>query len=358
MLTVVLICRLVLSAVFAVAGTAKLLDREGSRKSFAEFGVPVRLARPLAWLLPLTELACAVALIPASSGWWGALGATALLALFTILVVTTLARGRRPKCHCFGQLQSATVGWTTVLRNSVFAGLSGFVVWNGRGGGGAQMSDPFDMGMSVGPIEPGLVFMALAVAAVMGSALIGLFFLLRQNGRLLLRIEALEAQVGLSADASEPGLPVNSRAPSFSLKNLDGRIVTLDALLGRGRPVLLFFSEPGCGACDAALPELARWQCEHRDRLCIVPIAGGDASLNLETAGKHGLQEVLLGTADVAAAYRVQAWPSAVLIADGLIASRVATGIVAIRDLVGTVTMPESIWQPGVPALAELVPNE
>jgi len=46
------IARLVLVAVFAVAGWAKLSDRNGTRQAVREFGVPEPLARPVTFLLP------------------------------------------------------------------------------------------------------------------------------------------------------------------------------------------------------------------------------------------------------------------------------------------------------------------
>jgi len=97
-----LIARLVLAAVFTVAGVAKLLDLQGSRKAVIEFGLPAGLASPLALLLPLAELGVAVALIPASSAWLGALGAMGLLLMFVVGISVNLARGRKPDCHCFG----------------------------------------------------------------------------------------------------------------------------------------------------------------------------------------------------------------------------------------------------------------
>jgi uncharacterized membrane protein YphA (DoxX/SURF4 family) len=54
-----LIARLLLALVFAVAGLAKLLDREGSRRTIVDFGVPSALAAPLGLVLPLAELAVA-----------------------------------------------------------------------------------------------------------------------------------------------------------------------------------------------------------------------------------------------------------------------------------------------------------
>ena len=99
MTAVLLIARLLLAAVFAVAGLAKLADLAGSRRAMRDFGLPPGLAAQLWLVLPLAELAVAVALIPRSSAWWGALGALALLLLFVGGIGYNLARGRRPDCH-------------------------------------------------------------------------------------------------------------------------------------------------------------------------------------------------------------------------------------------------------------------
>jgi uncharacterized membrane protein YphA (DoxX/SURF4 family) len=102
-----LIARLLLVLVFAVAGASKLADRAGCRRAVTDFGMPASLAAPLANLLPLAELAVAAALIPPSTAWWGALGALALLLLFVAGISLNLAHGHQPNCHCFGQLHSA-----------------------------------------------------------------------------------------------------------------------------------------------------------------------------------------------------------------------------------------------------------
>ena len=61
-----LVCRLGLAAVFAVAGAAKLADRKGARRAALDFGVPKALAGPLAIAIPIAELAVAVLLLPAT----------------------------------------------------------------------------------------------------------------------------------------------------------------------------------------------------------------------------------------------------------------------------------------------------
>ena len=126
-----LLARLLLAIVFVVAGLAKLADRAGSRQALVGFGLPAALAVPLGTLLPLAELAVAVALLPTTSAWWGALGALALLLLFVVGIGFTLARGRTPDCHCFGQLHSEPVGWPTLARNGVLALLAVLVVSRG-----------------------------------------------------------------------------------------------------------------------------------------------------------------------------------------------------------------------------------
>src|SRR4051794_39641151 len=119
----VLVARLLLAVTFAVAGIAKLADPKGSRQSMIDFGVPALLARPLGWFLPVAELACAVALIPVVSAWWGAVGVLAMLLLFVAGIAISMARGRAPDCHCFGQLHSSPVGWTTLTRNAALLGI-------------------------------------------------------------------------------------------------------------------------------------------------------------------------------------------------------------------------------------------
>ena len=127
-----LIARLLLALVFALAAVGKIKDRAGSRQAITDFGLPAPLAIPLGILLPLCELAVAAALIPKATAWWGAVGALALLLLFVAGIGINIARGRKPDCHCFGQIHSAPAGWKTLLRNGLLAALAGFVVWEGK----------------------------------------------------------------------------------------------------------------------------------------------------------------------------------------------------------------------------------
>jgi methylamine dehydrogenase accessory protein MauD len=330
---------LVLALVFAVAGVTKLMDLAGSRRAIVEFGVPATLAGPLGILLPLAELAIAAALLPTTTAWWGAVGALILLLLFAAAIGANLARGRKPDCHCFGQLHSAPAGWPTLARNAVLALPAAFVVWQGREG-------------NVGPSVVGWLgaLSDVQVLGVLAAVLLAaqwwfLFRLLRQNGRLARRLEAIEeslANGGLALTSSEngaqemAGLPVGTPAPAFDLPNLEGEEVTLDSLRSSGRPVLLVFTEPGCGYCEELLPEVGRWQEELADEFTIALITSDDPEENRVMSNEHGLSRVLLEEDwEVSEAYEVEGTPSAVLVnPDGTIGSSLAEEAEEIEELV------------------------
>jgi len=339
--------RLLLAAVFAVAGLAKLADRPGSRQAIIDFGVPTLLARPLGVLLPLAELVVVVALIPTISAWWGALGALALLLLFVVGISYNLARGRTPDCHCFGQLHSTPAGWSTLLRNLVLAALAGLIV-----GFQQQYSRENPLGwlgtLSVfQQLELFAGLLLLALIALEGWVLLQI---MSQQGRLLLRVEAIEAQLATngmapqlapaaSAASSVTGLPVGTRAPAFGLPNLNGETITLDALRALGKPVVLLFSDPGCGPCTALLPEIGRWQHDHAAKLVVALIGRGSREANRPKATEYGMTHVLLQKdREVAEAYQANGTPSAVLVRrDGTIGSPAALGADAIRRLIANV---------------------
>ena len=68
------ILRILLVAIFGVAGFAKLFDLSGSKKAVEGFGVPESLAKPLSVLLPIVEIAIAISLIFVQTSWFGAIG--------------------------------------------------------------------------------------------------------------------------------------------------------------------------------------------------------------------------------------------------------------------------------------------
>jgi peroxiredoxin len=339
-----LIARLLLALIFVIAGVTKLSDRGGSRQALVDFGLPAAVASPLGTLLPLTELTVAAALIPAATAWWGASGALALLLLFVAGISINLARGRRPDCHCFGQLHSAPAGWKTLARNGVLAAIAGFVVWEGYDGGAGPSAVAWLGALSIGQLL-GLLGGVLVLALLAGQWGF-LFHLLRQNGRLLVRLEALETTLAEGGGVVAPsqngtplhqaeGLPVGSSAPDFNLSGLHGETLTLEALRAPGKPVMMFFTDPGCGPCNALLPEVGRWQEEHAQKLSLALVSRGEVEENKTKGSEHGLKNVLLQKDwEVSESYEVRGTPSAVLIApDGKVASPVTGGAEGIRAL-------------------------
>ncbi len=150
------------------------------------------LVTPLAWLLPFAELICAVALIPVASAWWGATGVLTLLLCFIAGISVSLMQGRRPDCHCFGQLHSSPIGWRTLVRNIVLCGIAAGIVWRGRTNPGASV---VNLLQGMNGTNSALVVLTIAIAALAVFELWGLIHVLRQNGRLLLRLEAVEAKL-------------------------------------------------------------------------------------------------------------------------------------------------------------------
>ena len=339
--TTLLIARLLLALVFAVAGVSKLADRAGSRQAVIDFGLPTLLATPVAICLPVAELAVAAALIPASTTFWGALGALALLLLITAGIGLNLARGHKPYCHCFGQIYSAPAGWRTLTRNAALLAVAGFIVWQGY-----DSATPSALGW-LGNLSV-IHLVALVVGGIVLGALTAQWWfmlnLMRQNGRLLTRLEELEEACASSPSSSngaeacpEEGLPVGSSAPDFELPELGGERVSLSSLRSAGKPTVLIFTDPDCGSCNALLPEVGRWQREHTEELTISLVSRGESEKNRAQADEHVLTNVVLQVdSEVSEAYGVWGTPSAVLVSpDGTIGSVVAAGSEAIKSLVG-----------------------
>lgn len=144
------------------------MDRGGARQAIAAFGVPDRVVGPLAIILPVVEIAVAVALVVTGTALVGAIGALVLLGAFVAGIAASLSRGSQPDCRCFGQVHVAPVGWKTLSRDGALMALAAFVVVKGPGTGlGAWASglDAVDWGAL-------LVAIALAVAFVLEGGLL------------------------------------------------------------------------------------------------------------------------------------------------------------------------------------------
>lgn len=345
-----LVCRLLLAGVFALAGATKLADLDGSRRAVAEFGVPERLAGTVGVLLPVLELTVAALLVPLFSARFAALAAGVLLVAFCAGIANALAHGREPDCHCFGQVHSAPAGLKTLARNAVLLALAGFVAVGGWKRAGVSATHWVTRVQAAWLVAIGA---GLVVLCLVGFVVWFCLQLLAQNGRTLGRLEALEETLnqtlsGLGMVEDEPlgnglqggGLAVGSTAPAFELEDLHGERHSLASLLSAGRPLIVVFSDAGCGPCHALMPELARWQDEYADALTLAVIASGDVEQNRAKANEHGLEPVLLQKErEVSDAYESYGTPTAVVVdPDGRVASPAVGGEPAIRTLVSQAT--------------------
>ena len=186
------------------------------------------------------------------------------------------------------------------------------------------------------------------------------YHLLRQNGRTLLRVEALETELerlaGVSERGSEQGpkpfgdrslagsrlnrngLAVGTVAPPFTLPRLDGGELSLSDYAGRA--VLLVFSDPDCGPCDVLAPRLERLSKKTRG-VNVVMVSRGDPDRNRRKVAQHGLTfpVVLQEQWKLSREYAKFATPIAYLIDEkGRIAADIALGTDAILALPATAT--------------------
>jgi peroxiredoxin len=296
-----------------MAGVAKLLDRQGSRDALRGFGVPNFAVPAGALLLPIAELATAVALVPPSSAQWGGVAAVILLLAFIAGISNAMIRGRAPDCHCFGQIHSEPAGRSTLVRNVALAAVAGFVVVEGPGPSvSAWVSDR--TAAELGATATGIAALVLGVVALS---------LWRDKRSLTRSLDNARERLA----AIPPGLPVGTLAPDFALTSTSGETVTLADLRSGGKPVGLVFVSPDCGPCSELFPEVTRWQRALAGGITLALISTGTAEENRKAVGDNGTNVLLQEEYEVTMAYRVASTPTTVVVnPDGRIASPPASG--------------------------------
>jgi len=329
-----LLIRLVLFGVFALAAIGKFLDLKGSEKAVKDFGTPEEFAKTFAIALPFAEIVFAFCFLFVSTSWVGAIGALLLLLSFTGGMIWQMAQGNAPDCHCFGQLHSEPVGKKSLVRNVVFSLLALFLVAQGREGQGLSLTDG-----SSNLMQLILIFILLILVAV------GLFYirkLIDQQNEILRRLELIEtfSTDGLQQernDAGSPhdGLPIGAPFPDFDLTDMSDRRVSLTDLRKKDRPTVFFFMSPTCNPCQALLPEIEKWEAEFGDRVNFLIFSSGTRD---ENAGKFKVfsgDVILQKKREVAEMVYARWTPTAIFVrSDGTIGSHPAAGDGAIRELI------------------------
>ena len=129
------------------------------------------------------------------------------------------------------------------------------------------------------------------------------------------------------------GLKPGTKAPDFSLPAVDGSEVSLTQY--RGRSVLLVFSDPACGPCQALAPELERLH-QARNGFEVLMVSRGAPDINRQKAEEQHLtfRVALQRHWEVSKAFGIFATPVAYLIDEsGVIMSDVAVGAEPILEM-------------------------
>jgi peroxiredoxin len=168
--------------------------------------------------------------------------------------------------------------------------------------------------------------------------------LVRQNGRILLRLDALEQRLNqlslaptLAAPPAPPvGLPVGSTAPDFELPDLAGERKALSDF--QGRRLLLIFFNPRCGYCRQMAPDLAVLSVDGANgRPLPLVVSSGQVEEIRALVAEYGIRcpVLLQEQAEVTSHYQANGTPMGYLIDEqGRIASGIAMGAQALLALV------------------------
>lgn len=190
------------------------------------------------------------------------------------------------------------------------------------------------------------------VTATLGLVSAGLvaaiYQILRQQGRMLMRLDQIEEHLSLGADeavargsvalqAHEPaGLAVGTSFSPFELPDLDDRIVALESF--RGRRVVLVNWNAHCGFCDLIAADLARLKVDlERAGIQLLLLSQGTAAAERECAEEHGLaMPILLQGRTPLAAFARLGTPAAYLLdEEGRVARPLALGATQVPALIG-----------------------
>ena len=362
-----LIIRLALFGIFAVAGVGKLLDLEGSEKAVKDFGIPGALAKPLGVFLPIAELVFAFCLLFVTTSWLGAVGALLLLVAFILGMFLQMMRGNAPDCHCFGQIHSEPVGAKSLIRNFVIALLPIALIVAGRGNQGYALGET--AAQMAQNVVVAILFVGLIVAASYLHRLLG------ENKKLARRIDFLETleNGGAPIERDEMGnpadnLPIGAQFPDLSLPDTAGRIVTFEHLLADYKPKVFLFVGPKCEPCKSLIPDFHNWRLQFAGRIRFVFVSSGTAVENAERFGEDLTSGMLLqSNKELSNKVHCKWTPTALFVsADGTIASHPAVGEGAIRDLFDKLAREDftaehfNVPAPGVPGrikIGEAVPE-
>jgi peroxiredoxin len=187
------------------------------------------------------------------------------------------------------------------------------------------------------------MFIEILLVLILLSIWLAFYQILKQQGRILLRLDSLEQQHQSVPPTPPRGLEIGTQFPEFELRDLKGKQVALSDYAGK--QILLFHWSPKCGFCDLVAPDLARVQSRlERQNIQILLLAYDDAEENRKLAKEHGLTcPILLYKDDVMPEpLQHEGTPSAYLLdSEGRVAHSIAVGSDEITKLLNEILAPE-----------------
>jgi putative oxidoreductase len=117
----VLALRLILGAIFIVAGASKVGHAAEFAAQIAAFRIlPTAVIAPMALVLPFFELLLGAYLIIGLFTRGAAWVAVLLLTAFDLAIASAVVRGMTVNCGCFGPTDTTVTTWGEVGRDAVF----------------------------------------------------------------------------------------------------------------------------------------------------------------------------------------------------------------------------------------------
>lgn len=295
--------RIALGTIFLVSGTGKVWDLPGTRQALSDFGVPDALTHQGSRVFPATELLVGLGLFFDATYQLAAAGAFALSLLFILGIANLLRQGRTPPCHCFGAVQSAPVGASTLTR-AILLSLTSLAC----------------------ACTPPTILTPTGIAHVL-------------SGGCALLVVSVTSNIGLwkkrhPQERSGRILDIGQRLPSLRL--LDDQWLN-DALSPQIRN-LIVVTAPGCGPCKELKSHLDRWRKTVSGDLRILEIEAMNPQA--KTVDPPTTDKRYLATTELSRL--ADSTPSALLVnSQGVLLSQVAIGLEQVEALL-RVTLSES----------------
>jgi len=285
-------------------------------------------------LLPIVELVVGVLLLIPATTWLASVAAAGLFICFAAFVSASLVTGNGGDCRCFGNLSASQLSGRTVARNLLLLGTVGIPLSRG----------PKYVHESLGSIaerlgdDPALTVMWLLLLLVGGLVFVQ-FQVLRQQGRIILRLDEMQRSISGASDATSmtkgrSKLDVGSEAPLFVGRDVYGAPRSLTALRESQKPLILVFLDAACGSCRDLLPEVTRWRRDHSHLCTVVVVARSNARDDPDFRGTDPALLVIQEDREISELYGSFGTPSAVAVdVQGQILAPLVYGSERIREM-------------------------